>query len=117
MKRRSDIVDAVSKQTNLDAKVASKAVTAVFATILDSLASEESVMITNFGTFEVKEKRGYDAKDPRTQETVRVDTHLHPSFRFSEGIRLSFRDNKQSKYIITTEADNADNECENRKDV
>ena len=117
MKRKSDIVDNVSKLTNLSEKDASKAVTAVFATILDSLANEESVMITNFGTFEVKCKQGYNAKDPRTAQTVYVGTHLHPSFHFSEGIRLSFRDNNYSKYKITTEANNADNECENRKEM
>lgn len=118
MKRKSDIVDNVSKLTQLDEKDASRAVTAVFATILDSLANEESVMITNFGTFEVKCKQGHKAKDPRTSETVYVDSHMHPSFRFSEGIRLSFRDNNYQKYKIATEAtDNADNECKNRKDV
>lgn len=118
MKRKSDIVDNVSKLTNLSEKDASKAVTAVFATILDSLAQEESVMITNFGTFEVKTKQGYEARDPRTSKSIHVNTHLHPSFRFSEGIRISFRDNDYSKYKITTEADdNADNECKNCKDV
>lgn len=117
MKKKSDIVENVSKLTGIDNKVANKLVTAVFATILDSLASEESVMITNFGTFEVKYKKGHNAKDPRTQQSVYVDTHLHPSFHFSESIRLSFRDNKQSKYIITTEADHASNECKNCEDV
>lgn len=117
MKRKSDLVNTVSELTGLDEKVASKAVTAVFNAILDSLACEESVMITNFGKFDVKQRGGFEMNDIHSKSKVFVDTRSVPKFTFADSVRVSFRDNQQSKYVINTEANHADNECKNRENL
>lgn len=111
MKLKSDIVDSVSTVTGLDNKITSKAVTAVFATILDSLAKGESVMITNFGTFSVEAKKPRKVKNPRTGAVDTVNARNVPTFHFSEKVRISFRDEKQQEFITTEATQNADNKC------
>ena len=53
---KTELVDAVAQTTDLSKVAASKAVDAVLATVSKSLRSGETVVLTGFGTFSVRER-------------------------------------------------------------
>lgn len=53
---KTQIIDAVAKETGLKKKEAEAAVNAVFTTIEGALTAGEKVQLVGFGTFEVKER-------------------------------------------------------------
>ena len=98
--KKSDIVSAVRRATGLKSNVAQDAVNAVFDFILHSLAENEPVLITGFGTFKTADKGPGEVRNPKTGDIVHVPAHARPHFTFSENVRISFRDGKQSRYIM-----------------
>ena len=97
--KKSDLVAAVQEAIGVEPEIATKAVNTVFDTILSSLANGEQVIVTGFGAFRTAHKEERDVRNPRTGEAAHVTAHERPQFSFSESVRMSFRDGKQSKFI------------------
>lgn len=72
VQRKIDIVDAVIENTCLSRTDATAAVKAVFEFIHDSLEDGDTVQITGFGTFSVKECSERKCRNPQTGEEMTV---------------------------------------------
>ena len=79
--RKQDIVKEVADQTNISESQATKAVNAVFAAIQDSLARNEEVSISGFGSFRVVERAGREGRNPRTGEPMTIAARRSPTFK------------------------------------
>jgi DNA-binding protein HU-beta len=61
----------------------------IFATILDTLSSEEDVQIQGFGRFSIKTQKARNAINPNTKERIRIPEkkkivfYPTPSFKFN----------------------------------
>jgi len=99
MLRKDDIVKAVAAETGLKQKEAHEAVTAVFNNIISSLAQGDEIVITGFGKFKAIHRDARKVRNPMTQESIQVPAHIRPQFAFAEGVRIAFRDSKQSQYL------------------
>jgi nucleoid DNA-binding protein len=73
---KKDIVDLVSKKT-MTAKQAKEIVDCVFDGIAKSLKGKDKVIISGFGTFELKEVKEKIGRNPKTGERVVIpERHL-----------------------------------------
>ena len=97
--RKSDIAAMVSEKTGLTKKDSAEAVNAIIDSILESIAKDEVVNITGFGTFKTDDRSEREVRNPATGGVVKIPAHKHPKFAFSESIRTAFRDGEQSKYL------------------
>ena len=63
---KTDLINAVAEQADLNKKEAGSAVDAVFESIQNSLAKGEKVQLIGFGNFEVRERAARKGRNPQT---------------------------------------------------
>ena len=81
---KSDIVNEVSQKTGLT-KVETEVVFAgVVNSIMLSLERRERVDIRGFGCFYIKERKAREARNPSTNEIVKLNLRYIPSFKVSK---------------------------------
>ena len=74
-------------EAGLSKKDARIAVDAVIATIGDALAKGESVQLSGFGTFSVKERAPREGRNPRTGEVVKIKATKAPVFKAGKTLK------------------------------
>ncbi|MEV0149727.1 MULTISPECIES: HU family DNA-binding protein [unclassified Nonomuraea] len=80
-----DIAALVADATDLEAKVAKKAVTATLYAIQQEVARGKKVQFVNFGKFELVHQEARTARNPRTGESVDVPERWKPKFTVGQG--------------------------------
>ncbi len=86
---RLDIINDVSASTGLS-KVETEAVLeGVINSISESLKRGERVDLRGFGSFLVKERKARDARNPSTNEIVKLNHRYIPSFKVSKLLKES----------------------------
>ena len=78
---KSEIVAAVADKANLTRKDAEIAVEAFLDCIAEGLANNEKVVLSGFGTFEVRERVERTGRNPRTGETITIPGQKTPAFK------------------------------------
>ncbi len=65
---KTDLINAVAEASSLSKKDATKAVDAVFDSILEALKQGDKVQLIGFGNFEVRERAARKGRNPQTGE-------------------------------------------------
>ena len=84
---KTDLINAVAEKTGLSKKDSDKAVNAVIAAIVESVAREEKVQIVGFGTFEVRVRSARKGRNPRTKEEITIASSKLPSFKAGKALK------------------------------
>ncbi len=84
---KSEIVAAVADATELARRDAEKAVDIVFDKIIEALADGDKVVISGFGTFEVRKRAARTGRNPRTGEEITVPEQKTPAFKSGKGLK------------------------------
>lgn len=87
MMNRVGLIAAVADQAQLTPKDAKKAVEAVFSIISDSLTKGDKVRIIGFGTFEVRDRKGREGRNPRTNEPIQIEASKTPAFKAGKQLK------------------------------
>jgi len=84
---KSDLIDALA----LDQKLPVKTAESIIATILDSIAETlvngDGVEIRGFGSFNVREYKSYDGRNPKTGNKIEVKPKKLPFFKVGKELR------------------------------
>ncbi|MCD6506423.1 HU family DNA-binding protein [Candidatus Poribacteria bacterium] len=86
-KTKNDLVAAVVEKAGLSKKQAAAAVDAVLDTIKESLASGEKVSLIGFGSFDVKERKAREGRNPQTGEKIKIPAKKVPVFKPGKQLR------------------------------
>ncbi|WP_443873610.1 HU family DNA-binding protein [Megasphaera sp.] len=84
---RVGLIAAVADQAQLTKKDAKKAVEAVFSTISNSLTKGDKVRIIGFGTFEVRDRKGREGRNPHTNEPIQIEASKTPAFKAGKQLK------------------------------
>ncbi len=84
---KSEVIDNVSEQTGLSKKDAGAAVNALLDTVQNALANGESVQITGFGTFEVRQRAAREGVKPGTSEKIQIPASKAPAFKAGKPLK------------------------------
>lgn len=80
---RMDLAEAVHSQVGLSRNDSAALVEAVLGHISDALVAGESVKISSFGTFSVREKAARVGRNPKTGQEVPIHPRRVLTFRSS----------------------------------
>ena len=86
---KAELTAALVKKTGFTKKDAEKALGAVTEVITDALAAGEKVQIVGFGNFEVRERPGRVARNPRTGEQIEIESSKAPVFKAGKALKES----------------------------
>jgi DNA-binding protein HU-beta len=79
--RKQDLIREVANEANLSEAQATKAVNAFLDAIHNSLANNNEVQISGFGSFKVVERAGREGRNPRTGEAMTIAARRSPTFK------------------------------------
>ena len=85
--RRSEMMAGLSARTGVAASDCRKAVDGFLDMIVERLATDDSVVLNNFGTFSVYQGKVRSARNPRTGTAIKVPPRRRVRFRVSRALK------------------------------
>lgn len=84
---KTELIAAVANEAEITKKDAEKAVKAVFSVISDSLTKGDKVQIIGFGTFEVRQRKAREGRNPRNNEPIQIGASKTPAFKAGKQLK------------------------------
>jgi integration host factor subunit beta len=84
---KSDLMEALSKETGLPKVKSEEVVNTVFDQMADALAEGKRVEIRGFGSFKVKDYKGYIGRNPKSGELIHVRPKRLPFFKCGKELK------------------------------
>jgi integration host factor subunit alpha len=84
---KADLVEVIFEKVGLSKKEAQNIVEIIFDSIKDSFREGESVKISGFGTFNVRQKRSRRGRNPKTGEELEITPRKVLTFRASNQLK------------------------------
>jgi len=84
---RADLAEAVYQEVGLSRSESSSLVESVLNEVADTLVKGETVKLSSFGSFQVREKGGRVGRNPKTGEEVPIDPRRVLVFRASHVLK------------------------------
>lgn len=69
---KQQLASTIASKTELSQKDANAALTATMEAIVEAVASGDKVSLIGFGSFEVRDRKERQTRNPKTQELIRV---------------------------------------------
>lgn len=84
---KADIVEKIHVTTGLSKKDSAEMMESVFTIMKESLEAGESIKVSGFGNFEVKQKDARRGRNPQTGEAITIEARKVLTFKPSALLR------------------------------
>ncbi|MBQ9449539.1 MAG: HU family DNA-binding protein [Acholeplasmatales bacterium] len=84
---KADLVAVLADELEVSRKKAEAALNSVLEAVAVELQKGEKVVISGFGTFEVRTRVARSGRNPRTGETITVPEQKTPAFRAGKQLK------------------------------
>lgn len=84
---KAELIAQVAEKSELSKKDAEKAIAAVVSSVTDALVAGDKVQLVGFGTFEVRDRKEKESKNPRTGEKIIVPAKKAPAFKAGKALK------------------------------
>jgi DNA-binding protein HU-beta len=84
---KSELVDAIAAATDGSKADAQRNLDAVLDAISGALKKGDSVQLTGFGTFEVRDRSARTGRNPQTGEEIKIKATKAPAFKAGKGLK------------------------------
>lgn len=78
---KSELIEAMAAKTGSTKADANRAVTALTEIITDALKKGDSLSLTGFGSFEVRERSERTGRNPKTGKELKIAASKVPAFK------------------------------------
>lgn len=89
---KADLVDAVFQRVGFSKKESAQIVEHVFDTIKETLETGETIKISGFGNFVVRDKRARIGRNPQTGEEIEISARRVLTFKPSQVLRNALKE-------------------------
>lgn len=85
---KTELIASVAEKTGLTKKMTQECVEAVLNTIEETLASGEKVQLVGFGTFEVRDRKARQGRNPqKPDQVIEIPASKAPVFKAGKGLK------------------------------
>lgn len=77
---KGELVDAVAEKASVTKKEADQVITATIDIIMDAVAGGKKVTLVGFGSFEPRERKEREGRNPKTGDTMVIPATTVPAF-------------------------------------
>ena len=88
---KTELVEAVAERAGMTKAAAARAVDAVVEAVTSALAEGQKVVITGFGTFEVRQRAARMGRNPQTGEAMHIPATKTPAFKAGKSLKDAVR--------------------------
>ncbi|MDP2873286.1 MAG: HU family DNA-binding protein [Bacillota bacterium] len=89
---RAELVTAIAGKSGLQKKDAERATGAMFEVIEEALAQGDKIVISGFGSFEVRDRAARTGRNPQTGEEIQIAATKVPVFKPGKTLRAAVQD-------------------------
>lgn len=104
---KADLANTLFDELGLNKREAKEFVELFFEKIREALETGESVKLSGFGGFSVREKNSRPGRNPKTGETVPVSARRVVTYRASQKVKEEVSSNTESISVALTEGEGA----------
>ena len=84
---KTELVDAIAKETGLSKKDSEKAVKAFTDAVSKELKKKGKVQLVGFGTFETAKRAARTGKNPQTGKEIKIPASVAPKFKPGKALK------------------------------
>ncbi|MDO5715206.1 MAG: HU family DNA-binding protein [Tissierellia bacterium] len=85
---KSELVASIAEKSNLTKKDAEMALNGFLESVQGALANGEKVQLVGFGTFEVRQRKAREGRNPRNpEEVIKIPASKAPVFRAGKALK------------------------------
>ena len=84
---KTELVEAIAKETGLSKKDADAAVKAFVDTVTKVLKKKDKVQLVGFGTFETAKRAARSGKNPQTGAAIKIPASIAPKFKAGKALK------------------------------
>lgn len=84
---KSELVDAIADAADSSKADAQRHLDAVLDSITGALRKGDSVQLTGFGTFEVRDRSARTGRNPQTGQEIQIAATKAPAFKAGKGLK------------------------------
>ncbi|MBS4031868.1 MAG: HU family DNA-binding protein [Clostridiales bacterium] len=84
---KSELISVVAEKAGLTKKDTEKVVNAVFDGIGEALAKGDKVQVIGFGTFDVRDRKAREGRNPATGDTIKIPAVKVPVFKAGKALK------------------------------
>ena len=84
---KTELVDAIAKETGLSKKDSEKAVKAFTEAVSKELKKKGKVQLVGFGTFETAKRAARTGKNPQTGASIKIPAATVPKFKAGKALK------------------------------
>ncbi len=84
---KSELVEVLAEESKVTKSLAEQVVNAVFEALTSSLDRGVGIEIRGFGSFSIRTYEGYEGRNPRTGDQVKVKPKKLPFFKVGKELR------------------------------
>ena len=88
---KAELIAVLAEKVTLTKKDVEDVVDKLFDTMTETLASGEKVVISGFGTFEVRRRVSRTGRNPRNGDDIAIPAQNTPAFRTGKGLKDAVR--------------------------
>ncbi len=97
--QKTDFIARVAERTGTSRKLARQVVEAATEIIAEALEQDQKVVLTGFGTFELRGRQARRGVNPQTGEEMTIPAARLPGFSASNRLRERVRTHEQTRHI------------------
>lgn len=84
---KTDLISSIAAKSGLNKKNSEAALNAFIASVEESLAKGEKVVLVGFGTFEVRNRASRKGRNPQTKKEITIPASKAPVFKAGKGLK------------------------------
>ena len=88
---KGELIDEIADKTDLTKKQTDAILTALTETITDTVSSGEKVTLVGFGSFEAKDRKAREGRNPRTGEKLEIPATKVPVFSAGKDFKVKLK--------------------------
>lgn len=77
---KGELIDAVAAKASVTKKEADAVLTAALEAIMEAVSSNDKVTLVGFGSFESRERKAREGRNPKTGEKMEIPATKVPAF-------------------------------------
>lgn len=85
---KAELVSSMAEKSNMTKKDTENALNAFMKAVEEALASGEKVQLVGFGTFEVRQRKAREGRNPRNpEEVIQIPASKAPVFKAGKALK------------------------------
>lgn len=77
---KGELIEAIATSTDLPKNVIDTVVSATVDAVVDTVANGDKVTLVGFGSFEPRDRKARDGRNPKTGEVIKIPASTIPAF-------------------------------------